>query len=83
MITKFKRGIDSNTTQLTTQQLASELVTFPQQPRRLRRVNLWVDHFFSCSTCRKPGTSFPVEAKSQNELCEPGRELQNNWLNEE
>jgi hypothetical protein len=64
-----------------TAQLAAELVT--PAPSRPRRVNYWVNHFFGCSICRKPNTSFPVESKPRNELCEPGRKLLDNWLDED
>ena len=62
-----------------TAQLAAELVTPAGRPRR---ITFWVDHFFGCSTCRKPNTSSP-EAKSRAELCEPGRKLLDNWLDED
>lgn len=50
---------------------------------RPRKVVQWVDHFMSCTTCRKPGTEFPAQAKTRSELCSEGRKRLDVWLDEE
>lgn len=50
---------------------------------RPRKVVQWVDHFYSCNVCRKPHTSFPVEAKPRSELCSQGQKYLDVWLAED
>jgi len=50
---------------------------------RPRLVTLWVGHFMNCGTCRQPKTEFPAQAKQRSQLCNQGRRLLDNWLDED